>query len=158
MSRDWPQDPTMVLKRYGNFKPDRFAESAGRQPWANRREKREGNSNRHLFLVKSLPCLICGVVGPSDPHHLRHDLAAKERGVGQKATDRWTLPLCRNCHGDVHALGSRREREWFEDHGYQALALADALWVNSGDLSRLHRVLLAHKLAASRELLMRRKP
>ena len=156
MVRDnWPQ--TFSHEQKPRFKPDRFAEGAGRQPWKTRRERREGNCNAHLFLVRSLPCLICGVRGRSDPHHLRHGQAAKGRGVGMKAQDRFCVPLCRACHDSTHAIGSRRERGYFAEYGYEALAVADALWVNSGDLSRLHRVLLAHKLAASRELLMRRK-
>lgn len=142
---------------YGNFRPDKFARNAGPQPWLKRREKREGNSNQHLFLIKRLPCLTCGVHGRSDPHHLRHGVAAKGRGVGMKAQDRYCVPLCRACHDAVHMIGSRRERGWFEDYGYQALALADALWVNSGDVSRMNRVLLAHKLAASRELVSRKR-
>ena len=98
------------------------------------------------------------MVGPNDPHHLRYGEAAKERSIGRKSTDRRVIPLCRVHHDAAHALGSRRERAYFAEWGYEALAVSEALWLNSGDLSRMNRVLLAHKLAASRELLMRKKP
>lgn len=153
---EWPADLNNLRRQYGNFRPDKFAKNAGRQPWLKRREQREGNSNQHLFLVRQLPCLLCGAKAPSDPHHLRHGIALKHRGVGMKSPDRFCVPLCRSCHDGVHALGSRRERGHFNEHGYEALAVADALWINSGDVARMARVLLAHNLLASNAVLERR--
>ena len=150
---NWPQ--TLNKPQLANFRPDRFAKNAGPQPWRTRRELRVGNSNAHLDLIRQLPCTLCERHGESDPHHLRFRAAAKERGVGMKATDRWSVPVCRRCHDEIHALGSRREEGLFRERGFNALALAHALWANTGALPRMNRVLLAHKLAAVREQLRR---
>ena len=54
---------------------------------------------RHLQRVRELPCCICSAPPPSDPHHYGR------RGVGQKADDYQTVPLCRRCHDGWHAQG-----------------------------------------------------
>lgn len=155
---DWPQDLNASRRVLGNFRPDRFAKNAGPAPWAKRREILEGNSNAHLALIRMLPCSVCEVAKGVHAHHLRSLQAAKERGVGRKASDRWAVSLCRAHHEDIHRYGSRREPEWFMD-GFEINphALANALWNNTGDISRLSRVLLAHKLEASRALIGRRR-
>jgi hypothetical protein len=43
---------------------------------------------------RTLPCAVCGVDGPSDPHH------EPLRSLG--GTDRDTVPLCRACHSRRH--------------------------------------------------------
>lgn len=107
-------------------------------------EKRDGNSKAHLALIRQLPCCITGKRAPSDPHHLREGLA-HERGIGRKATDRWTVPVCRSIHEDLHKVGSRQEWEWFRKRGIEdPLELAAALYRNTGDLERMQRVLEAH--------------
>jgi hypothetical protein len=45
-----------------------------------------------------MPCLVCGRK-PSDPHHLRF---AQPRALGRKASDEFTVPLCRMHHREVH--------------------------------------------------------
>lgn len=107
-------------------------------------EKREGNCKKHLALIRQLPCAITGRPGPSDPHHLREGVA-HERGIGRKATDRWTVPLCRQLHDEAHRVGSRQEWDWFRKRGIDdPLELAAALWRNTGDLDRMMKVLQAH--------------
>lgn len=107
-------------------------------------ERREGNSKRHLALIRQLPCCVTGKRGPSDPHHLREGLA-HERGIGRKATDRWAVPLCRQLHEEAHRVGSRQEWAWFKARGIEdPLELAAALWRNTGDLDRMLKVLEAH--------------
>jgi len=58
-------------------------------------QKRE----KHLELVRSRPCCVCSSPAPSDAHHYGR------RGVGQKADDWQTVPLCRRCHDGWHAQG-----------------------------------------------------
>jgi hypothetical protein len=107
-------------------------------------KKRPGMSEKHLSFIRRLPCCASGAAAPSDPHHLK-DRLIHERGVGRKATDRWTVPLSRKMHDELEKLGSRREREWFMAHGIKdPLELADRLWHVSGNLEQMRKVLEAH--------------
>lgn len=106
---------------FGNFKPDRRAD----------------NSQRHLALIRLLPCCVTGLPGPNDPHHLKCDLA-HERGAGRRAADRHAVPLCRAKHDQLERLGSRNERDWFEAHGIDdPVQLAADLWRATGDLDAM---------------------
>jgi hypothetical protein len=107
-------------------------------------EKREGNSEAHLLLIRLLPCCVTGKKAPNDPHHLKEGLA-HERGLGRRSTDRWAVPLSREKHDEVERIGSRNEWAWFRQHGIEdPLELAAALWRNTGDLERMRKVLAAH--------------
>jgi len=56
-------------------------------------------SKAYRDFVKSLPCCGCG--GPSDdPHHIID--AVLGGGMGTKASDLHSLPLCRRCHNLLH--------------------------------------------------------
>ena len=57
-----------------------------------------------LLYIKMQPCLICNQDGPSEAHHLREHV-----GMGRKASDHATIPLCQPCHRDYHA-GTRAFR------------------------------------------------
>lgn len=156
---DHPQDPTMLLKRLANFRPDRFGAMAAAQKW--RKERKNANPRaapEHLTLIRQLPCIVCGVKTEIHAHHLRSSGLGQTRGIGQKVADRHTVPLCWKDHDAVHRIGSKLERAWFiAESGIDAYVLADALWSTSGDTSRMYRVILAHQLAASRDLLERSK-
>lgn len=59
-------------------------------------------SSSHLDHVRDLPCAWCGLdFGPSEPsHHGPH-------GMGIKASDYTTIPLCSDCHrGQWHQHGT----------------------------------------------------
>lgn len=56
-------------------------------------------SRSYLDHVRSRPCCVCSAPPPSDPHHYG------AHGTGTKTDDRRTVPLCRHCHDDFHALG-----------------------------------------------------
>ena len=58
----------------------------------------------HLRHVAKHPCLICGRK-PSDPHHLRF---MQPRALGRKASDEFTVPLCRIHHRRSTASATRR--------------------------------------------------
>ena len=69
------------------------------------------------------PCLICGRK-PSDPHHLRF---AQPRALGRKASDEFTVPLCRIHHRLAHRRRQRRRlvaggRDRSHQRSAQALA------------------------------------
>jgi hypothetical protein len=66
---------------------------------------------KHLRWLHELPCLCCGkrddtVVG----HHLR---IGTSRGMGLKAPDNYTVPLCFVCHDAMHRYG---DHYWLEAH------------------------------------------
>lgn len=149
--RDWPKDPTMTLKRYGNFRPDktsRYWPSRASKIKA-RRAQREGRNEAHLALVRLMPCCACGSKRSVHAHHIRYGLA-RNRAAGRKGPDLLTVPVCFDHHlgaNGIHSVGSRREAEWFADHDLDGEALALALGANTGDLTRMLRVLEAHRPA-----------
>ena len=95
---------------------------------------------KHLKYVRQLPCCVCGMTGGVDPHHLRS--FAFGRGMGMKSDDKWTVPLCRKCHNDVHMVGTKEEPAWFFGLGIESSELADALWKASGCLQRMKKTLM----------------
>jgi hypothetical protein len=144
---DWPKE-LRPEKVYGNFRPslkDRSKRHVSSQ------ERREGNSAAHLALIRQLPSCVSGAVGPCDPHHLRSGAALLTRGVGMRATDRWTVPLLRHEHDELHRISSRLEEAWFRERGVDdVIELAAALYANTGDLERMWKVQQAHMGRARR--------
>jgi hypothetical protein len=82
----------------------------------------------HLQFVAKQPCLICGRQ-PSDPHHLRF---AQSRGLAQKVSDEFTVPLCRTHHRELHRAG--KEVDWWARTGLEPTAVAYALWTQTHPL------------------------
>ncbi len=84
----------------------------------------------HLRYVMRQPCLVCGRK-PSDPHHLRY---MQPRALGRKASDEFTVPLCRGHHRAAHRAGD--ERAWWKAAGIDPIKVARRLWketrVNEG--------------------------
>src|SRR5713226_8671392 len=69
-------------------------------------ETKRLRDKQHLRFVAKQPCLVCGRE-PCDPHHLRF---AQQRGLAQKVSDEFTVPLCRAHHRELHRAG--KEVEW----------------------------------------------
>jgi hypothetical protein len=82
---------------------------------------RERDRN-HLRFVVSQPCLVCGR-GPSDAHHLKF---AEQRAMGRKVSDKFSVPICRLHHRELHRRGD--ERAWWDKQGIDPLPIAAALW------------------------------
>lgn len=76
----------------------------------------------HLKRVAELPCLICNRQ-PSHAHHLRF---AQRRGMSQKVSDEFVVPLCALHHGDLHRSSS--EQEWWGRQKIDPLAVCRELW------------------------------
>jgi len=93
-------------------------------------EPRRIRDRDHVRHVMKQPCLICGR-RPSDPHHLRF---AQSRALGRKASDEFTVPLCRTHHREIHRCGD--ERSWWGNTGVDPLAAARALWLETHALPR----------------------
>jgi hypothetical protein len=90
---------------------------------------RERDRN-HLRFVAAQPCLVCGRT-PSDPHHIKF---AEQRALGRKVSDRFTVPICRLHHRELHRRGN--ERAWWQRYGIDPLAIAATLWGRSHTLGQ----------------------
>ena len=93
-------------------------------------EPRRIRDRDHIRHVIKQACLICGR-RPSDPHHLRF---AQSRALGRKASDEFTVPLCRAHHREVHRCGN--EGSWWQNTGTDPLAAARTLWLETHPLLR----------------------
>ncbi|MBI6513291.1 DUF968 domain-containing protein, partial [Proteus sp. PR00174] len=68
-------------------------------------------SHDWLQWVKTQPCCVCGQQA-DDPHHIiGHGMG----GMGTKAHDLFTIPLCRIHHDELH----RDPKQWETTHGNQ---------------------------------------
>jgi ERF superfamily len=79
----------------------------------------------HLKFVTAQPCLVCGRT-PSDPHHIKF---AEQRAMGRKVSDRFTVPICRLHHRELHRRGN--ERAWWESQRIDPLPVAANLWART---------------------------
>ena len=63
-------------------------------------------SKAYLKWVASLPCMNCKIEGDTIvAHHLKGRHAPLSGGVGYKADDWLTMPLCFKCHIEMHDSG-----------------------------------------------------
>jgi hypothetical protein len=91
-------------------------------------EARRMRDREHVKLVAQQPCLICGR-HPADAHHLRF---AQGRAMARKASDEFTVPLCRGHHREVHRSGD--EAAWWSGKGIDPIVAARSLWLKSHPL------------------------
>jgi hypothetical protein len=80
------------------------------------------HDREHLRFVASQPCLVCGRT-PSDAHHIKF---AEQRAMGRKVSDKFTVPICRLHHRELHRRGN--ERSWWQSRGIDPLPIAASLW------------------------------
>jgi hypothetical protein len=86
-----------------------------------RKPIRERDRN-HLRFVATQPCLICGRT-PTDAHHVKF---AQLTAMGRRVSDRFTVPICRLHHRELHRRGA--ERDWWSAQNIDPLPIAAALW------------------------------
>lgn len=72
-------------------------------------------NDNYLQWVKSQPCCVCNSIA-DDAHHL---IGYGQGGIGTKAHDLFTIPLCRIHHDELH----RDKTEWEREHGSQLVLL-----------------------------------
>ena len=85
--------------------------------------ERRLRSKAHLAQVAAAPCLVCQTL----PCHAHHITFAQPRGLSQKVSDEYTVPLCALHHNELHAFGN--EASWWRNQGIEPLAHARALWL-----------------------------
>ena len=87
---------------------------------ASRIKPRRVSDPAHLARVAALPCIVCGAQ-PVEVHHIRATV-----GMGQRASDLETLPLCHSCHrtGGAGVAFHAGPREWERLHGTERELLA----------------------------------
>lgn len=72
------------------------------------RQPRERNES-YLKIIRTLPCVRCGLDPCGEAAHLRLTEDGKVNpGIGQKPSDQFATPLCRDCHSLQHSMGERR--------------------------------------------------
>ena len=84
--------------------------------------ERRLRSKAHLQFVASKPCLVC----EAQPCHAHHITFAQARGLSQKVSDEFTVPLCIIHHNELHVFGN--EASWWRAQGIEPLAKASELW------------------------------
>ena len=76
----------------------------------------------HLAFVAAQPCIVCRR-WPCDAHHLKF---AQPRSLGRKVSDKFTIPLCRDHHIQLHQHGN--EAAWWANLKIAPLEMANKLW------------------------------
>jgi hypothetical protein len=89
---------------------------------------------RHLAFVRQLPCVACGRAAPSEAAHVR---SGSDAGSGMKPSDRYSLPLCTDCHALQHQFGELR---FWSVLRIDPLNVAFRLWTVSNDIKAGERI------------------
>jgi hypothetical protein len=104
--------------------------------------------NGHLAFIRGLPCCVCGDNTSTEAAHIRMaDAKAGKRyvGKGEKADDRWTVPLCGGHHRIQHQCGELAFWGAPSTPGYlDPIFLALALHSVSGDHEAGCSIIEAH--------------
>jgi hypothetical protein len=90
------------------------------------REPRQENA-QYLAHVRTLGCLICGA--KAEPAHIRMgciEASKNPTGGGEKSSDKWALPVCREHHDEQHDAGS--EILFWRKYKLDPFAIAMRLW------------------------------
>jgi hypothetical protein len=77
---------------------------------------------KHRKFVTRQPCLVCGRL-PSDSHHLTF---TQPRALGHRASDEFTVPVCRIHHRELHRSGD--EAAWWQKLNIDPIPVAARLW------------------------------
>jgi hypothetical protein len=98
-------------------------------------------SKKHLDFIRGLSCIICGDNTSVQAAHIRYSDASVGKvnsGLGKKPDDRYTIPLCGDCHTLQHTEGEQR---FWRDHGINPLGVADRLYRCSGNQEAAERII-----------------
>ncbi|ATG18050.1 DUF968 domain-containing protein [Providencia alcalifaciens] len=78
-------------------------------------KSRRWTSEDYLKWVKSQPCCVCGSTADDAHHIIGYGLG----GMGTKAHDLFTIPLCRVHHSELH----KDPKGWEQENGCQLMLL-----------------------------------
>lgn len=140
------RDERRAVKRK-HFSPGHVRSRSFRPEGPGQRQPRE-RDNKHLAFIRRLPCVGCGTAGPCDAAHLRAgDLQIGKRPTGkaEKPSDRWTTPLCRDCHSRQH---TGAELAFWQTLGIDPFDLCQALYAVSGDTTAAEQIIQNHRQEA----------
>lgn len=93
-------------------------------------------SASHLSFIRGLPCCVCGKAPRSEAAHIR---AGTDGGMATKPSDKFTVPLCTDCHRRQHATG---ELAFWSGYATDPTGLAEHLWKKSGNQAAGERAVL----------------
>jgi hypothetical protein len=79
-------------------------------------------NRNHLKFISNQPCTVCGRQ-PCEAHHLRY---TQPRALGRRASDEFTVPLCRVHHRELHGEGN--ERSWWNKVNIDPEPIALRFW------------------------------
>lgn len=106
-----------------------------------RRHRNSGRQNvgtrsaSHRKWVRGHECAVLGCASTSNIE-CAHVEGSGTKGMGMKAADVYTIPLCRDCHAERHRIGWRT---FDARYGLDALALAKELAAKSPHIQRAAR-------------------
>jgi hypothetical protein len=103
--------------------------------------------NGHLAFIRGLPCCVCGDNTSTEAAHVRYPcrrFAKPKVGMGEKPDDKWTVPLCGDCHLGPGGQHKSNEYYWWSMRGIDPLPLALALYAHSGDHEAGCQIIEAH--------------
>jgi hypothetical protein len=103
------------------------------------------HDNSHLVFMRGLSCCACGNNTSTEAAHVRMacERAAKRAiGIGEKADDAWTVPLCSACHRLQHEIG---EAAFWRHVGTDPIFLCLALYRVSGDTEAGEQIIAANQ-------------
>lgn len=84
-------------------------------------KQKKFRSEKYLKWVSEKPCLLC-MFEPCQAHHIT---IAEHRGMGQRVSDSFTIPLCYPHHHQLHMTG---ERKFWQTLGINPVFYADLLF------------------------------
>lgn len=137
------RDERRAVKRK-HFSPGHVRSRTFRPEGPGQRQPRE-RDNKHLAFIRRLPCAACLTTGGSDAAHLRAgdlNIGKRPTGKAEKPSDRWTAPLCRDCHTRQH---SGAELAFWQALGIDPFDLCQALFAVSGDTTAAEAIILNHR-------------
>jgi hypothetical protein len=98
---------------------------------------------QHLAFIRRLPCIVCHDNTGTQAAHVRMSdarIAKINPGVGAKPDDKYTLPLCGECHAKQHSMN---ELKFWEYRNIDPVLMALALYSVSGDVEEAERIIFA---------------
>lgn len=102
---------------------------------------------KHLRFIRSLYCCVCGHPGTEAAHVRLGDLDRGKRptGIGEKPSDKFSLPLCNQHHREQHSMG---EGAFWTSVGIDPIALCVELHAVSGDAERAETIIRGARMCA----------